>query len=67
MQAKTIKFLQNSNIEMSFTEKMMTSYGGFSLLAKLFEKLDLHENLEKIFPITEVSPNSKVNHQNYTS
>ena len=59
MQAKTIKFLQNSNIEMSFTEKMMTSYGGFSLLAKLFEKLDLHENLEKIFPITEVSPNSK--------
>ena len=44
---------------MSFTEKMMTSYGGFSLLAKLFEKLDLHENLEKIFPITEVSPNSK--------
>ena len=55
MQAKTIKFLQNSNIEMSFTEKMMTSYGDFSLLAKLFEKLDLHENLEKIFPITEVS------------
>ena len=46
-------------MEMSFTGKMMTSYGGFSLLAKLFEKIDLHENLEMIFPVIETSPNSK--------
>jgi hypothetical protein len=59
MQPKSIKFLENSNIELSFTEKMMTSYGGFSLLAKLFEKIDLSKNLESIFPITENSPNSK--------
>lgn len=59
MQKKSIKFLENSNIEMSFTEKMMTSYGGFSLLAKLFEKIELHENLERIFPVIETSPNSK--------
>lgn len=59
MQTKSIKFLENSNIEMSFTEKMMTSYGGFSLLAKLFEKLELKENLEDIFPVIENSPNSK--------
>ena len=59
MQTKSIKFLQNSNIEMSFTGKMMTSYGGFSLLAKLFEKIELHQNLERIFPVTEISPNSK--------
>ena len=58
MQSKSIKFLENSNIEMSFTGKMMTSYGGFSLLAKLFEKIDLHENLEMIFPVIETSPNS---------
>ena len=44
---------------MSFTGKMMTSYGGFSLLAKLCEKIELHENLERIFPVTEISPNSK--------
>ncbi len=59
MSTKSTKFLENSNIEMSFTEKMMTSYGGFSLLAKLFEKLELHENLEMIFPVIELSPNSK--------
>ena len=59
MQSKSIKFLENSNMEMSFTGKMMTSYGGFSLLAKLFEKIDLHENLEMIFPVIETSPNSK--------
>jgi hypothetical protein len=59
MQTKSIKFLENSNIEMSFTGKMMTSYGGFSLLAKLFEKIELHENLERIFPVIELSPNSK--------
>ena len=59
MQAKSIKFLENSNLEMSFTGKMMTSYGGFSLLAKLFEKIELHENLERIFPVIEISPNSK--------
>jgi len=44
---------------MSFTNKMMTSYGGFSLLAKLFENIELHENLDRIFPVTEISPNSK--------
>lgn len=59
MRTKSIKFLENSNIEMSFTEKMMTSYGGFSLLAKLFEKIELHQNLERIFPVVEISPNSK--------
>lgn len=59
MREKSIKFLENCNIEMSFTNKMMTSYGGFSLLAKLFEKIELKENLERIFPVTELSPNSK--------
>ncbi len=59
MQTESTKFLENSNIEMSFTGKMMTSYGGFSLLAKLFEKIELHENLERIFPVAEISPNSK--------
>jgi hypothetical protein len=59
MREKSIKFLENSNIEMSFTNKMMTSYGGFSLLAKLFEKLNLQETLETIFPVEEISRNSK--------
>ncbi len=59
MQEKSIKFLENSKIEMTFTKKMMTSYGGFSLMGKLFEKISLETNLEKIFPVIETSPNSK--------
>jgi len=59
MQPECIKFLEKSNIEMSFTGKLMTSYGGFSLLAKLFEKINLQENLDAIFPAIEISPNSK--------
>ncbi len=59
MRAKSIKFLEKSNIELSFTDKIITSYGGFSLLAKLFEKVKLHEKIDEIFPVTEISPNSK--------
>jgi hypothetical protein len=35
----------------------MTPYGGVALLAKLFEKLELKEPIEKIFPVVESSPN----------
>jgi len=59
MQPKSIKFLENSKIELTFTNKLITSYGGFSLLAKLFEKINLRDNIEEIFPISESSPNSK--------
>ena len=59
MHSKSIKFLEKSNIEYTFTNKLITSYGGFSLLAKLFEKIELHKNIENIMPVTEISPNSK--------
>ena len=42
---------------MNFTKKLMTPYGGFALVAKLFEKLELKEHLEQIFPVVETSPN----------
>jgi len=35
----------------------MTPYGGFALLAKLFEKLELKEPIEEIFPVVESRPN----------
>ena len=49
MQEKNIKFLKKSNIELNFTDKKITSYGGFSLLAKLFEKIELKESLIRKF------------------
>ena len=59
MRSKNIEFLEKSKVKMAFTDKIITSYGGFSLLAKLFEKLELKESIEKLFPVREVSPNSK--------
>ena len=58
MPAIPIKFLETSNLKLTFTNKIMTSYGGFCLLAKLFEKLDLAQNVEQMIPVIETSPNS---------
>ena len=37
MAGKNIKFLENSPVKLNFTKKLMTPYGGFALVAKLFE------------------------------
>lgn len=58
MQQKNIKFLEQSPVKMNFTDKIITAYGGFAVLAKLFEKVKLRENIEAIVPFSELSPNS---------
>ena len=58
MLSKPIKSLETSRVKLSFTGKAMTAYGGFAVLAKLFEKLDLRENIAQIIPFQELSPNS---------
>lgn len=57
MAGKNIEFLQTSPVKLNFTKKLMTPYGGFVLLAKLFEKVELKEHIEQIFPVVESSPN----------
>ena len=57
MAGKNIKFLETSPVKLNFTRKLMTPYGGFVLLAKLFEKVELKEHIEQIFPVVESSPN----------
>lgn len=52
------KLIDSSPLKISFTNKMMTAYGGFSLLSRLFEKLNLKSEVEAMIPFTEVSPNS---------
>ena len=52
----------NTNVEINkvrieFTNKKMTAYGGFSLLAAFFEKIDLRGILQEAIPIRESSPN----------
>jgi hypothetical protein len=41
-----------------FSDKKITSYGGFSLLAMFFEKTKFKEALSSIMPIVEISPNA---------
>ena len=57
MAGKNIRFLEKSPVKLNFTKKLMTPYGGFALLAKLFEKLEVKEHIEQIFPVVETSPN----------
>jgi len=58
MPLQKTKLLNNTSLRFQFTDKLITSYGGFALLAKLFEKLEVKENIEKMIPWTECSPNS---------
>ena len=45
-------------IKIGYTDKKITSYGGFSLLGKFFEKIELQEHLNQIMPMEELSPNA---------
>ena len=58
MPFKSIKFLKTSRVKLSFTNKAMTAYGGFSVIAKLLESLDFRAHVEEMFPFVEMSPNS---------
>jgi len=44
-------------VRIEFTNKKITAYGGFSLLAAFFEKINLREILQEVMPIRESSPN----------
>jgi len=58
MPFKPIQFLETNRVKLSFTNKAITAYGGFALLAKLFEKLDLQSSIERMIPFREISPNA---------
>jgi len=49
---------QINGINIGYTDKKITSYGGFSLIAKFFKKVGVKEALIKIMPIKETSPNA---------
>ena len=52
------KLIDSSPLKLSFTNKMMTAYGGFSLLSRLFDRLNLQSEVEAMLPFEETSPNS---------
>jgi len=52
-----VKLIEGSALKISFTDKLMTAYGGFSLLSRLFEQLSLKSEVEAMLPFEETSPN----------
>ena len=51
------KLIDGSALKICFTDKLMTAYGGFSLLSRLFERLNLQSEVEEMLPFKEESPN----------
>lgn len=57
MQSKYTTNVEINKVRIGFTNKKMTAYGGFSLLAAFFEKINLRGILQGVIPIRESSPN----------
>lgn len=57
MQSKFTTNIEINKVRIGFTNKKMTAYGGFSLLAAFFEKINLRGILEEAIPVRESSPN----------
>lgn len=58
MHSKCSTKIEINKVEIGFTSKKITAYGGFSLLAAFFEKIQLRDALERLIPIKESSPNT---------
>jgi len=58
MTEKSKKNHRINGFRIGYTEKKITSYGGFSMLAMFFEKIKLKAGLSELMPIEEVSPNA---------
>ena len=58
MHTKYSMKVELNKVMISFTNKKVTAYGGFSLLALFFKKIYFREEIETIIPVKESSPNS---------
>lgn len=54
-----IKVFDRPSLKLNFTDKVMSSYGGFLTISKFLDQLDFKSSIQKIIPFTETSPNSK--------
>lgn len=58
MHSKCSTKIEINKVKVGFTSKKITAYGGFSLLAAFFEKIQLRDALERLMPVKECSPNT---------
>ncbi|RPJ56799.1 MAG: IS1380 family transposase [Dehalococcoidia bacterium] len=57
MQKNSTTTAKVNKVQIAFTRKKMTAYGGFALIASFFEKIGFSQMIEKAMPIVERSPN----------
>jgi hypothetical protein len=56
MHSKCATKVEINKVRIEFTDKKLTAYGGFSLLAAFFENINLRGILQEVIPIRESSP-----------
>jgi hypothetical protein len=54
----SVKLIDQSPLYINSSKKLMTAYGGFSLLSRLLEKINFLQEVDHMIPFTEVSPRS---------
>lgn len=57
MQKNSTTTVKVNKVQIAFTKRKMTAYGGFSLIASFFERIGFAQMIEKAIPIRECSPN----------
>jgi hypothetical protein len=57
MHSKCTTKIEINKVRVGFTNKKITAYGGFSLLALFFERINLRGILQEVIPVRESSPN----------
>ena len=58
MQKNSTTPIRVNKVKVAFSKKMMTAYGGLSLMASFFKQIRLREAIESAVPVQERSPNS---------
>jgi len=58
MQKNSTTPIRVNKVKVAFSKKMMTAYGGLSLMASFFKQIRLREAIESAVPVQERSPNT---------
>ena len=48
---------QLNKVQIAFTKRKMTAYGGFALIASFFKRIGFAQMIDRAMPIAECSPN----------
>ena len=58
MQKNSTTNIKANKVQIAFTKRKMTAYGGFAFIASFFERIRFAQMIERALPIRECSPNA---------